>query len=107
MKFDVIWKIDKAKVKEACKELGVKSKVRFKLEPRIQYQNGIEYAGMYWWYPRRHLIELVLPHTVSPGRASETIWHELTHAAQDERLGRKEFRKQYDLENQYAWNEFN
>lgn len=107
MKFNVIWKIDKKQVKTACKELGVEAKVRFKLESQIKLQRGVEYAGIYWWYPKRHLIELVLPHTVSPGRASEVIWHELTHAAQDERLGRYEFRKQYELEDQYAWNEFN
>lgn len=90
-----------ANLREAIDFLEIAEPVEVKLTAGIQRHGAHRYVN------GTHVITISA--YLTPAGASATLWHELTHAAQSEYLGRTEFRAQYDGESRrhgYRGNRF-
>lgn len=84
------WTIDVPAIREAIAFFGLTSPVEVKLTA------GTRRVGCARYRDGVHVITLSALR--SGAQASETLWHELTHAAQREYLGDEAFRVQYQME---------
>lgn len=84
------WKIDVAAIREAISFFGLTSPVEVKLT------SGYRKVGCARYRDGVHVITISAIR--SGAQASVTLWHELTHAAQREYLGREAFRAEYQAE---------
>lgn len=75
------WHLDHGAIREACEYFGLDWPVDIKLTGR----QGGRY-GAHTIYPNRHGHFITVKRWLSAEQASRTLWHELTHAAQVERV---------------------
>jgi hypothetical protein len=61
----------------------------------VKLTGGIVKKGAHRWDPHRRMHIITVSTHSDVARASVTLWHELTHAAQSERLGPDDFRTMY------------
>jgi hypothetical protein len=73
------WRLDEEAVLRACKLLGITKPVE------IRRTSGNNTAGKYRGVNARGVHVITVAARISPKMASQTIWHELTHAMQSER----------------------
>lgn len=84
------WKIDVKAIREAIEFFGLTSPVEVKLTA------GYRRTGCHRFRDGVHV--LTVSGIRGAAEASETLWHELTHCAQQEYLGRTAFRAEYEAE---------
>lgn len=85
----------------AKNDLGLKNKVQIIREPGPSYNGHNGYRGLYEiriWDYSPHVIHIPVNMQTGPAEASSTIYHELKHAEQCERLGNVAFDEQYSEE---------
>lgn len=81
-----LWDVDPDALRKARRELGIRHEVSVK--SHFQKHTDGTYGGLYPTKPyrkrdRKHRITIAT--NLAPEDASETLWHELTHASQRER----------------------
>lgn len=84
------WTVDVPAIREAIEFLELAWPVEVKLT------SGIHTHGRIRFRDGRHLITVAT--NLTPAKASSTLWHELTHAAQREYLGVEAHRSAYAVE---------
>lgn len=96
----MLWQIIPEALEAACRELKLRHPVV------VKPSNGTRTTGSHGFrlheWPDGTLREthvISLSKRYSPERANQTLWHELCHAIQSERLGRAKFNKAYFEQN--------
>lgn len=77
------WTIDEEAVKQAAELLGVKRPVKVRTHARVGGTHG-NYR-LRNRRPEQPYHDIMVKSYLSPSQASETLWHELTHASQADR----------------------
>lgn len=94
-------RMDERAIKAAARELGITSDVR------VAWSNGTRTWGCHRYdaLKRLHRITISTNEMRNGADFSETLWHELQHAADTDRLGWMEFGKQYRMYSRmgYGW----
>lgn len=84
------FRVDEKALAKAVKHLGIKKPVT------VKFVGGTRRQGCHMMRWNDHVIHL--NRAAGAGSAGRTLWHELRHAEQAERLGRDEFNEQYRKE---------
>lgn len=87
------WRVDQDALKRACERLALSRPVVVHV---TRGRGGRSKRGLHRDANGAHVISVV--NYVSAERASRTLWHELAHAQQLERLGADVFHRSYDRE---------